>query len=374
MRKRFSFFICVSFLLFLISACGDEGNIQANTGATDPLLPTFTQVAHTTHTVLAQGRFAEYALPQNHSSLMRPALDHKGRIWFGEMGRNYLAYFDPSTQRFQQMTPPHGADGIMGIAVATDDTIWFAEQYANYIGHYIPTTGQYRIYNLPVLHKTDPGNPTKTLALPVAPNDLVLDQQGNVWFTEMNADAIGVLHSKTGQITQYFISSPHTIQVLNPYGITIDPQGSIWFTEASSEHLGRLDPKTGIINYYTSPDITAPLMEIASDTHGIIWTTAFDGGLLLKFTPTTGQFSAYIAPANGTNAGGLYGLSISPTDDVWVTIMSANAIAHLDSKTQQFQYYQIPSSDSLPLGLVIDAQHTIWFTESATDKIGNLKV
>ncbi len=121
---------------------------------------------------------------------MRPAVDHEGRIWFGEMGRNYLAYFDPRTQTFQQMTPPHGHDGIMGVLVAPDDTIWFAEQYANYIGHYFPTTGQYQVYSLPMLTKPDPSDTAKTLTLPRAPNDLALDAHGNVWFTELNADSL----------------------------------------------------------------------------------------------------------------------------------------------------------------------------------------
>ncbi len=55
--------------------------------------------------------------------MMRPAIDHEGRIWFGEINRNFLAMFDPRTGSFMQITPLHGAFGIMGIAVGPDDSL-----------------------------------------------------------------------------------------------------------------------------------------------------------------------------------------------------------------------------------------------------------
>ena len=135
---------------------------------------------------------------------MRPAIDHEGRIWFGEMGHNLLADFDPHSQKFQQITPPRGRSGIMGVIVAADDTIWFAEQYANYIGHYFPATGQFQTYPLPTLTVPDQGVPGKTLTLPSAPNDLALDKQGNIWFTELNANAVGRLNMRSGQDSTIF--------------------------------------------------------------------------------------------------------------------------------------------------------------------------
>ncbi len=203
---------------------------------------------------MASGTFQEYALPLSNSGLMRPAIDHEGRIWFGEMGHNLLAVFDPHTQKFQQITPPHGRSGIMGVVVASDDTIWFAEQYANYIGHYFPATGQFQTFPLPILTVPDPGVPGKTLTLPSAPNDLALDQQGNVWFTELNADALGRLNIQSGQTQQYALAKTKITQALNPYGITIDPQGIIWFTEASTNHIGRLDPKQARLGMFQCRD------------------------------------------------------------------------------------------------------------------------
>src|SRR5207244_2491126 len=187
--------------IIALSSGGARHAEQANATqpGTSPVAATRTPSPPTTATVV----FREYPLPQSDSQVMRLAVDHEGRVWFGEMGRNYLAVFDPRTQAFQQMTPPQGHFGMMGMQVAPDDTIWFAEQYANYIGHYIPATGRYQIYSLPWLTVPDPSHPGKMLRLPSAPNDLALDAHGTVWFTEFNADALGRLDPHTGLTRHY---------------------------------------------------------------------------------------------------------------------------------------------------------------------------
>jgi len=305
---------------------------------------------------------------------MRPAIDHEDRIWFGEMGHNYLAVFDPRTQTFQQMTPPHGASGIMGLAVASDDTIWFAEQYANYIGHYNPITQRYQTYNLPQLSVPDPNNKHNTLTLPSAPNDISFDARGNLWFTELNADALAMLNPNTGRIKQYPLSTPATVQTLNPYGIAVDPQGMIWFTESSTNHLGRLDPQTGTIHTFNAPGANTTLMEVASDSHGTIWATSFHSSQLFKFDPTRSDFTTYNASSASSTTGGLYGLAITPTNNVWVTLTQNNAIARLDPSTQSLIPYRIPTTDSLPFGIAVGKNHTLWFTESHGNKIGMLQL
>src|SRR6266699_69852 len=269
-------------LILLLSACSDSFTPTTSTvGSIDS--PTVHSQPKTTPSIMASGTFQEYSLPLSNSGLMRPAIDHAGRIWFGEMGHNFLASFDPHSQKFQQITPPLGRSGIMGIVVASDDTIWFAEQYANYIGHYFPTTNTYQTYSLPTLTIPNPSNTSKTLSLTSAPNDLAIDASGNIWFTELNADSIGKLDAHTGRIHIYPLSSTRSVQRLDPYGITVDPQGMVWFTQATNDQIGRLDPSTGKITFFTLPGPPTQLMEITSDTHGSLWATSFNTNLLVRF-------------------------------------------------------------------------------------------
>ena len=361
--------ISIFFIALFIISCSNGAHLSSTGIATSP-----TGVAHpdTLPATMAIGKFHEYSLPQSNSSLMRPAVDHEGRIWFGEMGHNFLAVFDPRTQAFKQMIPPHGQYGIMGVTVAPDDTIWFAEQYANYIGHYFPATGQYRIYPLPTLTIPDPTHAGKTIALPYAPNDLAIDAHGNIWFTELNADMIGRLNPATGALQHYVLASKKTVQTLSPYGITIDLHGMVWFTEASSPRIWQLNPTTGAVRSFT-PNSTISLMEIASDPSGIIYATGFSNGLLLRLDPQDNTFTSYNVPSTGNPAGGLYGIAVSKTGAVWVTVSAQNRIARLDVKTRRFILYVIPTAASLPLGLAISNTNIIWFTEASSDKIGELQ-
>jgi len=321
--------------------------------------------------ITATGQFRQYPLPQPNSQLMRPAVDHQGRIWFGEMGRNSLAVFDPRTQTFQQMVPPQGHFGIMGLQVASDDTIWFAEQYANYIGHYFPGTDRYQLYPLPRLMIPDPIHPGKMLSLPSAPNELALDAHGMVWFTEFNADALGRLDPRTGRMQHYPLSAKRSVQTLYPYGMNVDPEGRVWFTEMGSNQIGYLSPATGQMRFFTLPELTISPMEIASDTRRSIWVTVFTVSLLLRLDPTTGTFTSYYAPSLMKEKGGLYGLLITPIGDLWVTMLAENALAHLDVAANRFTYYHIPMKESSPFGVAMGTNQTLWFT--ALDKIGMLR-
>jgi len=295
---------------------------------------------------------------------MRLVMDHQGRLWFGAMGQNTLMMFDPSTHLFQHITPPQGRSGIMGIQVAADGSIWFAEQFANYIGHYFPATRTFHLYPLPTLSIPDPNAPGKTLNEPSGPNDLVLDAQGNVWFTEFQAGLVGQLNPRTGRFRHYALTrSPGNALALYPYGLIIDAQGAIWFTEMGGHSIGQLNPRTGGVHLFSLSSPNVSPMEIASTREGDLWITTFDAGLLLELDPRTGHVTRYQASLASTDAGGLYGLVIAPNDDVWVTILAQNALARLDSKTRTFVYYRVPTANSSPLALIAGPHQTFWFSE-----------
>lgn len=369
MIKRLTFLLYLTSLLFLISACGDISRAQTDASNQTSVK----QQAGALPAITATGDFSEYPLPQARSGLMRPVVDHEGRVWVAEMGNNALAVFDPQTQKFQQATPPRSKGGLMGVLVAPDDTIWYSEQFANYIGHYDPVHDRYQEFDLPTIKTLDPNDKNNTLTLPSAPNDLTLDTHGNIWFTEMNADSIGRLDVKTGKFTYYPLSRQATVQKYNPYGITVDPTGSIWFTEAGTNTLGHLDPATGKIQFFTLPGASNPLMEVASDASGIIWATTFNSATLLKFDPQQDTFSTYLAPDADKGISGMYGLTVTPQDEIWVTIPASNVIARFDPKAKHFIYYQIPTENSSPLGIAYSEDHTVWFTESAGNQVGRLK-
>lgn len=305
---------------------------------------------------------------------MRPIIDSKGRIWSGAMGHNALVMFDPQTETFASFTVPDGKYGIMGLVITPDDTIWFTEQNANYIGHFDPEQQHFDTYPLPTVTTPDPADEEKTLTLPSAPNGIALDADGNIWFTEMNRDTIGMLNSETKEIEHYQIGLQPTVQELTPYGITVDPTGTIWFTLASTNELGRFDPPTGEFSLIAVEDPGSPLMEVTSDEQGRIWATTFRTPHVLSYDPVEVAFTTYTVSEDNTVSGGLYDLAIDEHGIIWVTVTMANQIARLDITTNEFTYYDIPTSASVPYGLVIAPDSLLWFTESSGNKLGSFNM
>src|SRR5258708_35323524 len=104
-------------------------------------------------------------------------------------------------------------------------------------------------------------------------------------------------------------------------------------------------------------------MEIASGAHGIIWATSFSSGLLLRLDPRSGAVTSYYASLTGADPGGLYGLAVTSSDDVWVTILAEDALARLDAATHRLVYYRVPTENSGPLALVAAAYQPNVFIE-----------
>ncbi|WP_151728239.1 Vgb family protein [Thermogemmatispora aurantia] len=374
-RRRWLSWLLLAFLLIL-SACGGSSTAtgQPPVAATATVVPTLISQPGTLPALIQTATFHEYPLTRHSEGdmLMRPALDQQGRVWFGVMASNRIAMFDPRSASWQTVVPPHGRGGLMGLIVAPDGSLWFAEQYANYIGHYLPSTGRFQLYPLPTITAPDPAHKGKQLTLPVAPNELLMDRQGLIWFTEMNADALGRLNPATGELRQYPLAAHHTVQQLNPYGLASDAHGNLWFTESSRNRIGYLDPRTGAITTFSTPDPGAMPMEIAVDQQGQVWVTTFAHNLLLRFNPSSRQFTRYYAPTPDGSSGGLYGLSLDKSDGVWVTVAAANALAHLLPEQQRFLYYLVPTASSFPFGVAVANRQQVWFTEAGANQLGLL--
>jgi hypothetical protein len=78
----------------------------------------------------------------------------------------------------------------------------------------------------------------------------------SVWFTEPDANQIGVI-TPDGQITEYPLPTPNS----KPAGITAGPDGNIWFTELGSDRIGEFVLNHGGPGGGAAPAESAPLAQ-----------------------------------------------------------------------------------------------------------------
>ncbi len=60
-----------------------------------------------------------------------------------------------------------------------------------------------------------------------APYGITAGPDGNLWFTESGANAIGMINPTTHAISSFTVPTANA----GPYGITAGPDGNLWFTE-----------------------------------------------------------------------------------------------------------------------------------------------
>ena len=75
-------------------------------------------------------------------------------------------------------------------------------------------------------------------------NGITAGPDGNLWFTETNANKIGKISPATGVVTEFNIPTANA----GPHGITYSPDGNLWFTETSG-NIGKISTDGKITEY-----------------------------------------------------------------------------------------------------------------------------
>ena len=243
------------------------------------------------------------------------------------------------------------------------------------------------------------------------PDDLIGDDQGNIWFAMHHADEIGRM-TPTGQYTGYHVLSQKSLMD----SIALDAsRGIIWSAGSLSNTIMRLDMATGHVTEFPYVRTNASLGDLALGPDGTVWMTLGyeDGGQpggLARIDPATnaiteipppglrGGFDGIIVTAANVvwfvelqdNAIGKYengvitefslprpgvvptNIAIDSGGLIWVTEQGGNALAKLNPLTGTWTEFQVPTPNALPAGIVVDKFDNVWFTEFNTSKIGVL--
>src|SRR5204863_7835409 len=99
---RVTVITCFTLLIFILAACADTTTSPSSTSNSTTETPAISIQTNSIPGIPGTATAREYPLHQTNSGMMRPVIDHQGRIWFGEMGHNYLPGFDPATQTCRQ--------------------------------------------------------------------------------------------------------------------------------------------------------------------------------------------------------------------------------------------------------------------------------
>ncbi len=233
-------------------------------------------------------------------------------------------------QEFSIHTP--GA-GPTAITAGPDGNLWFTESAANAIGMFNPVTHAISEFPLPTSH--------------AGIADITAGSDGNLWFTEQTANQIGKINPTTHVITQYSIGN-----ALAPSGITTGPNGKIWFVCSSgTSNIGGmtdfLGPEIGVIDPTgrTEEAISEVSARAVTLSGKLALTTGPDGNIWYAIgtdvgavNPTTyaTEFDFPVGPVVNNGSEPFfqgpqgYSITVGPDGNLW---LSGAIITQVDSPT-----------------------------------------
>lgn len=202
-----------------------------------------------------------------------------------------------------------------------------------------------------------PSNNAMPISITSAPD-------GNLWFTEFNADKIGKI-TPQGQVTEF--PSPSS-----PLAITRGQDGNLWFLAA--DNIGKITT-AGVVTKYPLPfGAGSNTQGITAGPDGNVWFTESrcaycdphapgqlpnDGATIGRITPE-GAIAEFTLPDYHA---GPRGITAGPDGNVWFTEYVGNKIGRI-SPTGAVTEFALATLDSYPMGITTGSDGNLWFVEN----------
>jgi streptogramin lyase len=259
----------------------------------------------------------------------------------------------------RQTTEPHD------VVLDQDGNVWYSDFGELFISKFDPKT--LKLTEYPV-KEFKPG-------LPVGNLSLEFDKQGTLWFDTMYQGALGNLDPKTGEIKYYPLAAQYndnTVQ-LNFVGLRHDVDGNVWTKSVGTQDIFRLDLASGNWERFHPTDSLPPgrrygIYQVISDSKNNLWLAEFDDGHLGKIDAKTLAVTWYTPPTAHSRE---RRMEIDDQDRILVAEYRGNKVALFDPKTEQFTEYNLPP-DTFPYRAQVDRNGEIWASTMHTDRVVRL--
>lgn len=215
----------------------------------------------------------------------------------------------------------------------------------------------------------------------IQPHDVILDQQGTVWYSDFGQQFLGKMDPKTGKVTQYPIPLIKQGWPTGTLDLEADKDGNIWVGVMYQANIAKFDPKTEKFQQWSVPKEwqtdaaqTGHLAVNATHVDGKVWIKNSDETNIYRLEIATGKFEDLgnqTDPFNGRRIG-TYGIHSDSQNNAYLLDFSGNNIVRIDAKTKALKFFKTPTEMSRPRRGRVDAQDRLWFAEYGGNAIGML--
>jgi virginiamycin B lyase len=210
------------------------------------------------------------------------------------------------------------------------------------------------------------------------PHDVIVDREGQVWYSDFGAQFVGVMDPKTGETKDIAIPVIRPEQPKGGLDIEFDPDGNIWLAMMYQAGISRIDRKTHEVTVYPFPKewiSTSAQASMVSPMHsnadGKVWTNNQEDNLNYRLDVATGKFENLgQAKTPGGKQIRAYGMPTDHQNNLYQLEFGGHSIGRRDAKTLEVTIWPTSTALSRPRRGRVDEQNRLWFAQYGGNGIG----
>jgi streptogramin lyase len=210
------------------------------------------------------------------------------------------------------------------------------------------------------------------------PHDVVVDKDGQVWYSDFGAQFVGVMDPKTGKTKDIAIPVVRPEQPKGGLNLEFDPDGNVWLSMMYQAAISKIDRKSHDVTVFPFPkewistsaqaSMVSPMY---SNIDGKVWTNNQEDSLNYRLDLATGKFEN---PGQAKTPGGkqirAYGMPTDHQNNLYQLEFGGQSIGRRDAKTLEVTIWPTTTPLSRPRRGRVDEQNRLWFAEYGGNGIG----
>ena len=185
---------------------------------------------------------------------------------------------------------------------------------------------------------------------------------GPVYYTAQATGKLGILDPKSGETVEIALGERSA-----PHGVVVGPDRAAWITDGGQNAIVRVDPATHAVRRWPLPESApdANLNTLTFDRRGRVWFTG-QSGYYGRLDPASGRVDAWRAPRGA----GPYGITTTPSGDVYYASLAGNHIARIDVESGKATVIEPPTRDQGARRVWSDSRGNVWVSYWNTGQLG----
>jgi virginiamycin B lyase len=211
------------------------------------------------------------------------------------------------------------------------------------------------------------------------PHDVIVDHQGNAWYSNFGEQTFGKLDPKSGKVIEFPVPELKKGWPTGMLGLRADKDDNMWIGMMYQGAIAKFDSKEEKFQIFNlPPEMNKDMAQVnmvraeSAAVDGKVWSQNNGFAAVHRLDIASGAIET-IAPFKNAGVGenhNIYDIIPDSKNNVYFTDIAADYIGRVDAKTAEVKLYPMPTKPAGPRRGMMDSQDRVWFGEYRGNKIG----